>query len=159
MPFAAPTNGPWGIQFGSQDFRGYNRSGADALAGQVFALNLGNTGAETTDNATGSKTSGLANVVDPGDNTVCGAAILCVALEAIADDSAGDFRVWGRVPALCDTGTIAINVPLGIDSGSNAFSSTVGAGEGVFGISLEALSTGTPADIFFNGYGISIEHS
>jgi hypothetical protein len=154
MPFAAPTNGPWGLQFGNQDCRVYNRTGGAISVGQVVQFELDNSEAEVSDNNTGTKTSGLSNVVAPADNQVVGKAILAVALDDFADDTAGDVRVFGRVPVLADGTISTLGSDLSVTS-AKVFSETVSAGHGIWAISLEALSTGTPADVFFNGYGFA----
>ncbi len=83
---------PWNI-----DARCYARGGA-FTAGQVGQLDLANTDEAVTNNKVGDPASGWANIVVP-TATGIKAYPLAVALEAIADDAAGQWRAEGIVYA------------------------------------------------------------
>lgn len=111
--FQSPSGGPGdGLFPTNTTFIATNRSGADATLGQHFTLDLALNGTEVDNNTPGSSdadgnNSGLNNFVDPVLTADRVNGIYVIAMEAIADNSAGLVGLRGRLTCAVASATVA----------------------------------------------------
>jgi len=141
------------------DFYAFNRTGAAHAVGDICQLDLLKSATETTDNAVGVATSGLANVIVPAVFTQAAGTpagkIYCVALEANADNTQGRYRVQGIVDAAVTNGDGDEGAAL-VVAASSSLDATSVVDEHAVGILLDdpGADTKTAVRVLFNGWTI-----
>ena len=148
MP-AASGAGPLGLYIENRDIIAINRTTAATAIGDTVKLDVAASDGDVTDNDDGQTDSGLANVVALATDSEM---LVCVALEVIADNAAGLFRIAGRVRANVRTG-VTIGQPLepyGAGAGNEL--DLKADGGSCCAIALETVGTADAViDVLFDG--------
>jgi hypothetical protein len=134
----------------------YNRSGNTLDIGDVMQVDMMPTPATESASVApgGMGTSIWSNVDDPNAAGIK-YGVLCVALESIADNAAGRFRICGIVDAfvIAAAGSVVIGDGLVATTGNNC-DLVLAADERIIAIALEAQTTPTTrtlSSVWFNG--------
>lgn len=152
------TGGVGGLKPVNFDLPFYNRTGGTLAIGSVVQLDIGASPAtESTskDPTAEFGTSIWHNVVTP---TTAGtkSGIFCVALESVADNTSGRFRLRGIVEALQfeSTGAVAVGDDLFPTNASVALGTALVAGAKIIGKAMDVIADADPAalaTVHFNG--------